>query len=117
MRFLLATLRGRLEQVIRDVLLAVRDWKPMQERMKSSVALMTDSFILHRPGDTKESVAFLNWLLDNHFIFLGARDYIVLDDGDDQTLQLVSGSGLGVLSDESNSQVERKFFTITRKSV
>ena len=63
MRFLLATLRGRLEQVIRDVLLAVRDWKPMQERMKSSVALMTDSFILHRPGDTKESVAFLNWAI------------------------------------------------------
>ena len=71
-KVLLATLRSRLEHVISDVLLAVRDWKPMQERMQSSVVVMTDLSIAHRPGDTKESIAFLNWLLDDHFIFLGA---------------------------------------------
>ncbi len=112
----LSSLRVRLLSVIRDVLLAVRDWEPMRERMESEIAIMTNPATEHRPSDSKESIAFLKWLLDNHFIFLGARDYVVLDEGDDMVLQLVSGSGLGVLFDESNSQVQRKFSQLPAKA-
>ena len=31
--------------------------------------------------DITEDLAFLDWLGDNHFTFLGARDYVLAKDG------------------------------------
>ena len=54
-----------------------------------------------RAGGIGEDLAFLDWLADNHFTFLGARDYRLADDGAHGTLAPLEGSGLGILSDAS----------------
>lgn len=41
--------------------------------------------------------AFLRWLLDGHFIFLGYRRYRFASKGRDTTIQVRSDSGLGIL--------------------
>ncbi len=77
---------------------AVRDWKPMQARLKDA----RDGLAAHPPkgADIAEDLAFLDWLGDNHFTFLGARDYALTADDDHGRLDAVAGSGLGALSDE-----------------
>lgn len=51
-------------------------------------------------GDPDELVAFLRWLLDDHFVFLGYRRYDVRDDA----VTVGEGSGLGLLRDEGESR-------------
>jgi len=77
--------------------LAVRDWKAMLTRLKAA----REDLERHPPKtDIAEDLAFLDWLADNHFTFLGARDYVLSRDGAHGVLEPVKGSGLGVLSDE-----------------
>ena len=93
--------REHLQQSLRDTFaqgaVAVRDWKPMLARVKAARDGLAASPA--RNHDTAEAIAFLDWLADNHFTFLGARDYVLDKDGANGRLDPVPGSGLGVLSD------------------
>ena len=77
---------------------AVRDWKAMLARLKQA----RDGLAAHPPksGEIKEDLAFLDWLGENYFTFLGARDYALHADGEHGRLDPVPGSGLGALSDD-----------------
>ena len=93
--------RQKLTDMLREAfaqgLLAVRDWKAMLARLKAA----REDLERHPPGtDIAEDLAFLDWLADDHFTFLGARDYVLGKDGAHGVLEPVKGSGLGVLSDE-----------------
>ena len=50
-----------------------------------------------------ETVAFLEWLREQHFVFLGTRDYAIVDGPDGPALQLVAGTGRGILRAEERS--------------
>ena len=50
-----------------------------------------------------ETVAFLEWLQRDNFIFLGYREYRIAD----QMVAVVPGSGLGILADEASSAYAR----------
>ncbi len=111
------SIASRLECVIKDALLAVRDWQLMRLRMSDAMKkIEVNKEFYQKANDIKESTAFLKWLLEDNFIFLGARDYIVEGEGSDQCLKLVSGSGLGVLSNEEKSQIVRKFTNLPAKA-
>jgi glutamate dehydrogenase len=77
---------------------AVRDWKSMLARLKQT----RDGLAAQPPkgADIAEDLAFLDWLGENHFTFLGARDYALSLDGEHGRMDPVAGSGLGALSDE-----------------
>ena len=47
-----------------------------------------------------ETDALLQWLADEHFTFLGYREYKLRKRGDKQFLAPIKGTGLGVLSQE-----------------
>src|SRR5438067_1224894 len=87
--------------------MAVKDWKPMLTRLAAARA----DLARHPPRlggattDISEDLAFLDWLADDHFTFLGARDYVLAKDGANGILEPVKGSGLGVLSDEATRVV------------
>ncbi|HEU0161647.1 MAG TPA: NAD-glutamate dehydrogenase [Rhizomicrobium sp.] len=94
--------RRQISESLRDAFLqgamAVRDWRDMLNRMRDA----REDLAAHPPanGDIEEDLAFLDWLGDNHFTFLGARDYVLAADGAHGRLEPVSGSGLGILADE-----------------
>jgi glutamate dehydrogenase len=50
-----------------------------------------------------ETVAFLEWLREQHFVYLGSRDYAIVDSADGPALRLVAGTGRGILRDETHS--------------
>ena len=78
---------------------AVRDWRPMQNRLKQAIAELKTHPPRVSAEELDESVAFLEWLGDDHFTFLGCRDYTFSGEGDGR-LDPVLESGLGVLAEQ-----------------
>ncbi len=95
-----------VKNVFRQVRLAVRDWQKMRTRLTETISNLKAN---PPPGDREalaESIEFLEWLGDNHFTFLGSRDYR-FEDGDTAALVAIDESGLGVLSDTGTRVVRR----------
>jgi len=95
-----ARIRKELTRVLNDVRCAVDDWRPMRHRMWSLIEELETGGVA---GFSKEQVAqtkdFLNWLHDNHFTFLGFRDYSFSGSGKNLKAKVESKSGLGILRD------------------
>ncbi|HSS12967.1 MAG TPA: NAD-glutamate dehydrogenase domain-containing protein, partial [Rhizomicrobium sp.] len=104
-----AKLLDSLREAFAQGAAAVRDWKPMLARLAASRTDLTRNppFIAGQRADLAEDLAFLDWLGDDHFTFLGARDYVLGKDGAHGMLEPVRGSGLGVLSDEHTRVIGR----------
>jgi glutamate dehydrogenase len=88
---------AKLEEAFTAGAAAVRDWKAMLARLQAARDALAD----HPPKtqDIEEDLAFLDWLADNHFTLLGARQYRLTGEGEHGRLTPVDGSGLGILAD------------------
>lgn len=104
---LLTKLQDGLSHVLNDVRVAVEDWSKMRQRMQEGIKELERNMPAYDPEDIAESIDFLQWLIRDHFTFLGSRDYEIVGEGEDKVLRIISGSGLGVLRDESKSKTER----------
>src|SRR5699024_2057344 len=71
-----AALGDAVERVLADVRKAVEDWQPMRRRALSIVSELAqnapETVDLESVGSARE---FLTWLTDDHFTFLGYREY------------------------------------------
>ncbi|MFY1636652.1 NAD-glutamate dehydrogenase [Solwaraspora sp. WMMB335] len=99
----LQRLRRDLQRVLTDVREAVEDWPKMRQRALT-LAEELDQAGRSPTGlpvpdkDISDSIELLRWLADDHFTFLGYREYRLVDSGDgDRALAAVLGSGLGIL--------------------
>ena len=101
--------RDALEEGVRDaltdVLLATRDYGAMKAQAETW-ALELDTLAQaasgERVGELAEYAAFMRWLGADHFVFLGYREYDILQNGT-PNLQVTPGSGLGILSKPSSA--------------
>ena len=84
-----------------DVRRAVLDFPAMADRGRRMVQLAGAGAARYADDEVDETVAFLEWLLQDHFIFLGYREYRIAD----ETIAVVPGSGLGILADEASSRL------------
>lgn len=71
----LAELRESLASVLVDVELVVADFKPMLQEARSAAENLQQVEQTPSLTGVKESREFLRWLIDNHFTFLGYREY------------------------------------------
>ena len=97
----LAELERGLIGILEDVRAVTADWKAMIARLAETVALFECEPPSGVPaGETSEAAAFLNWLVNNHFTFLGYRDYTMenISEGNFR-YHVTPNSGLGVLRD------------------
>jgi len=92
-----------------DVRAAVEDWKPMRAHMAQIVAELAKPPKGLDPAEVAENREFLAWVEQNHFTFLGYRDYeLATVNGEDQ-LKIVPRSGLGVLREPVLGGVSQGF--------
>ena len=96
----LKILRQEILRVLADVRVAVRDWKKMRKRMLDTRKLLENGPNSADPELRSESQALLEWLADDHFTFLGYREYALNKKGKRVFLTAIEGSGLGLLSRE-----------------
>jgi glutamate dehydrogenase len=94
---LLAELQDELLRVLADVRSAVDDWPAMRQRARELEAELAERPPPVDPQDVAETRAFLGWLDDGHFTFLGYRDYELGSEGGETFTAPVAGSGLGIL--------------------
>ncbi|HKC42260.1 MAG TPA: NAD-glutamate dehydrogenase, partial [Burkholderiales bacterium] len=102
-------LAADLERVLGDVRVAVEDWRKMLAKMHEIVADLDRRPPPVGQAELGETRALLEWLADNHFTLLGYRAHdLVLKDGDD-ALQVVPGSGLGILREKAGDELATSF--------
>src|SRR5690554_6020387 len=108
----LTRLRQRLEAVLEDVYRATRDYQEMRKRalgttyylqslgrgrVRPAPGIVVDEVGGDLKDELNEYADFVEWLLDDNFVFLGYREYEVKDTGGEPHVQVRAGSGLGIL--------------------
>jgi len=101
-----------IEAALRDVSAAVGDWQAMREKFTGIIEeLKSDP----PPVDAQElehAVAFLEWLHDNHFTFLGYREYELVEEGGEDQLRVIDDETLGVRRDGADGEFSRTFASL-----
>ncbi|WP_066738511.1 NAD-glutamate dehydrogenase [Cupriavidus sp. D384] len=92
----LDALRVGIGAALGDVRAAVEDWPRMRQIAQETVAGMAHAADAATP-ESAEARAFLEWMLDDHFTFLGQRDYELVSRDGHYFLRGVAGSGAGIL--------------------
>ncbi|WP_412050483.1 NAD-glutamate dehydrogenase [Hoeflea sp. Naph1] len=86
--------------VLNQVQAAVTDWKAMLAMLDHSAADLVALDVDKKSEPARqEAQAFITWLRDNNFTFLGMREYVYTGEGDKAALSRASTEGLGILAD------------------
>lgn len=105
----LQALQEGTERRLSDVVKATDDFELMVDKIGDVVAELGLRIrdVRERRDEFREIQAFLRWLRDGGFVFLGYRsyDFLPYKNGEEAELavQVEAGSGLGILQDESRS--------------
>ncbi|WP_455474082.1 NAD-glutamate dehydrogenase [Bartonella sp. B30(2025)] len=94
-------LKEELTLVFEQVNAAVQDWKPMLEQVKKHIHGYQTNLPLNYKQKGEKAIEFLNWLMDNNFIFLGMRSYDFIKDQEPTKAFIASDVELGILTDAS----------------
>ncbi|MET0742641.1 MAG: NAD-glutamate dehydrogenase, partial [Microvirga sp.] len=90
-------LLAALRQVYADVAVSVRDWPAIRARVTETVG----NYRINPPplpdDEVREAVAFLDWMAQDNFTFLGLREYRF--PAGDTAADPVQGTGLGLMRD------------------
>ena len=89
--------------VLSDIKAAVKDFHPMMDRIKRMVEIVRRATGFYPEADLGEAIAFLQWLRDENFVFLGYREYKVDEEDGQAVVGAESGTGLGILSDHDGT--------------
>src|SRR6516225_717269 len=89
----LIELEKDVQRVLHDVRVAVEDYPKMTE----AALRLADRLETEGPKAPAETQALLHWLADNHFTFLGYREYDLVEGEHGMALVPVPGTGLGIL--------------------
>jgi glutamate dehydrogenase len=97
-------------RILGDVRKAVEDYSKVKDALRRIVADLVKPYPEGLdPEAVEEGKAFLEWLANHHFTFLGYRDYELIEEGDQDILRVVPGTGLGILRETSVTGVSKSF--------
>ncbi len=100
-------LQREVESRLQDVVRATDDFPVMLDRVNDVVTELEEraAGVPELGSEIREIQAFLRWLRDGGFVFLGYRAYDLVgsDEDDDRHIIVEAGSGLGVLRNEAES--------------
>ena len=89
----IASIEENLRRVLDDVGAAVDDWAAMKDRMREIADGLASESIPRSPAEIAETQELLDWLSNDHFVFLGYREYRL----DPDALTADPATGLGIL--------------------
>ena len=98
-----------LVTVLGDVRAAVEDFPAMKAKIAEMLANMGGAAKAVPLEELDEARAFLAWAADNHFTFLGYRDYELSAQNGVDILKIVAKSGLGILREPKLGGVSQSF--------
>ncbi|PMZ77564.1 NAD-glutamate dehydrogenase [Pseudomonas sp. FW305-70] len=92
----LNVLSKELEQVLGEVRVAVDDFEPMKAKVQDILSKLDNSQFAVDGDEKNEIKSFLEWLVGNHFTFLGYEEFVVSDEADGGHIVYDKDSFLGL---------------------
>ncbi|HLL26398.1 MAG TPA: NAD-glutamate dehydrogenase [Xanthobacteraceae bacterium] len=92
-----AALEQALQATLGEVRVAVSDWKKMREEVQTAISELKKKSSPLPKEEVSEAAAFLEWLLDDNFTFLGSREYVFGNGAETSELEPADKTGLGIL--------------------
>ncbi len=92
----LNVLSKELEQVLGEVRVAVADFEPMKAKVQEILTKLDNSAFAVDTDEKNEIKSFLEWLVGNHFTFLGYEEFVVTDQADGGHIEYDQNSFLGL---------------------
>lgn len=103
----LSTLIAEIQDVLSDVRAVVSDFSGMEGKIQSIInGLKHNPPALHE-AEVSETVAYLNWLTENNFTFLGYKEYKITKKAGRALIRQVPNSDLGLFRRRSESSKDR----------
>ena len=101
------------ERVLEDNRVVFEDWEKMRAEVREAVTELDHVSKILNQNEVQETQAFLKWIEDHHFTFLGVRDYELITKGKDTILQAIPETGLGVLRENLSKSSARSISAMT----
>lgn len=109
----LEELHNNFERILEDNRAVVEDWHAMREKVREAIKEIDEAAAFLEPTEAEETKAFLNWIEDHHFTFLGIRDYELVQKEGETILQPLTETGLGVLRPSMSKSSARSISAMT----
>ena len=93
----LGELERRIRSTLEDIRCATADWRRMRAMAKDVAGALERTRVRGQSVDLRESKELLEWMEDNHFTFLGYREYRLRRGARRDLLVPVAKSGLGIM--------------------
>ncbi|WP_229847718.1 NAD-glutamate dehydrogenase, partial [Kitasatospora griseola] len=94
----LRDIEAGLRRVLGDVREVVEDWSKMRDSALRLADELAEQPPAHLPEqEVGEAWELMRWLADDHFTFLGYREYDLVEHEGEEVLKAVAGTGLGIL--------------------
>ena len=100
---ILKELQQQFLATIKEARAVVDDWSLMRDKVSEIAQELEQSSSKLDKQEVEETTAFLEWIEDHHFTFLGMRDYQLVKKDKKTILQAIPHTGLGVLRDDLSS--------------
>jgi glutamate dehydrogenase len=101
-----ADITRALEAILADVRVSVQDWRPMLSRIREIIADLRTNPPPLAADEIAEAIQFLEWIGDDNFTLLGARDYSFTESNND-VLAPDFATGLGLLRSRDMTVLRR----------
>jgi len=109
---------SRIEQRIRsglaDVRRAVTDWRAMRDQALKIAATFAEGNQFIDEADRAEGRDFFTWLAEDHFTFLGYRQYLLEGERGERVLRALPETGLGIMHAEHREAPTRSLTELRR---
>ncbi len=105
----ISEVENAVRATLTDVSAAVEDWQPMRHKLQAIKELISQQKLPLPKEDVEEIQCFLQWLVDDHFTFLGYREYELIEQDGEDVLRILPGTGLGILREREDEKVSSAF--------
>lgn len=105
----LTALEKEVSRSLEDVRAAVEDWREMRKSLEIAIEDLAKNPPLISKDELKETIAFLEWIEDNHFTFLGFCEYALVPGQTTIKRSLLPKKGLGILRDPLRQEISQIF--------
>jgi glutamate dehydrogenase len=106
-------LRAGVERVLEEVSAVVEDWGPMRDQLDDIVEGLDARPEAIDRAEVDEAKEFLKWLADDHFTFLGYREYDIVSKDAKAGPRVRKDTGLGIL----RGTPDRQFTQLSAKAL
>ena len=105
----LALIQQTIEHALSELVACVEDWPKMVNAIQKEIITLESMPSHLDSSEIVEGKAFLQWLLEDNFVFLGCRDYSLSDQNHKIQLKIVPHTGMGLLRDQGKEAPSRAF--------